>query len=376
MWIAVGIFNPVLTLLAIGMLDVRVVRDHTLVNCQALGANLTDPGTACDKLLSQMASLAGGTWLHTLVGVDATLVLMGSVLTAYVGVGGLIRRMSLDRCLPAFFLMQNPITKTNHFIVLTFFITTSSLYLIVRGDINKLAGVYAVSFLCVMALFALANMLLKYKRSKLRRAIKSSWPGVVIAFFGVIAGLILNIVKDVSIVEYFLIYFAVFLSLSLVMFVRVKILRVIYNLMKNTRCCKGPCGRRTKGWVKLWKKQNVVFFTNHGMLSVLNKAITYIRDNEFTDKVIIVHLYEGDINSEPVRKRLHRLQTNVRILDRCYPKSRISLMFAQGKFGKEAVAKISEILQIPRNFFFVASPSAPGEELNIAELGGVRLITH
>ncbi len=58
----------------------------------------------------------------------------------YVGVGGLVRRMSLDRCLPGFFLMTNPITKSNHFIILAFFVTTSSLYLIVQGDINKLAG--------------------------------------------------------------------------------------------------------------------------------------------------------------------------------------------------------------------------------------------
>ena len=162
MWIAVGIFNPILTILATGMLDVRTVRNHTLPNCMALGANMTNATSLpCDELLSQMAGLAGGTWLHTLVGVDATLVLCGSVLTAYVGVGGLIRRMSLDRCLPSFFLMQNPLTKTNHFIILTFFATTASMYLIVEGNINTLAGVYAIAFLSVMALFAMANMLLK-----------------------------------------------------------------------------------------------------------------------------------------------------------------------------------------------------------------------
>ena len=378
MWIAVGIFNPLLTLLATGMLDVRRVRDHTMLNCQQLGMNITNATSLpCDELLSQMAGLAGGPWLHTLVGVDATLVLCGSVLTAYVGVGGLIRRMALDRCLPSFFLMQNPITKTNHFIILTFFATTSSLYLIVEGDINTLAGVYAIAFLCVMALFALANMLLKYKRSHLQREVRSSWPGVMLAFAGVVVGLFLNIFRDVSIVKYFLIYFAVFLALSVVMFVRVKILRIAFNLMKKTCCCRGPCGIRVKGWVRALKKQPVVFFTNNGLLSVLNKAVIYIRDNEFTDRVVIVHMYQGNLHEEPARSHAHRLRTNVRILDRMYPKSRINLVFAQGEFGPDSVERISELLQIPRNFFFLSSPTGISSmRFNIQELGGVRLITH
>ncbi len=130
----------------------------------------------------------------------------------------------------------------------------------------------------------------------------------------------------------------------------------------------------------------MVFFTNNGLLSVLNKAITYIRDNEFTDRVIVVHLYEGDIQAEPLKSKMHRIQTNVRILDRMYPKSRISLVFARGRFGKDAVAKVSELLKVPRNFMFMGAPAAlpalapPAEATplttNIAELGGLRLITH
>jgi amino acid transporter len=396
MWLAVAFFNPVLTILAIGMIDVRIIRYHAN-NCvfdplvanftEVMARNMTGNATAaCDPMLTQMAELAGGQWLSLLVGIDATLVLCGAVLTAYVGVGGLIRRMSLDRCFPSFFLMQNPVTKTNHFIILAFFITSSSLYLIASGDLEKLAGVYAIAFLCVMGLFASANMLLKYKRSKLKRAVKSSWPGVVVAFLGVLAGLIINVVRDVSIIEYFAIYFAVFLALSLVMFVRVKILRLAFNLMKHTRLCRGACGGRMRGWVKSLNKQPVVFFTNNGLLSVLNKAITYIRDNEFTDRVIVVHLYEGDISAEPLKSKMHRIQTNVRILDRMYPKSRISLVFARGRFGKEAVGKVSELLKVPRNFMFMGAPAVPVEgaapveiaplTTNIAELGGLRLITH
>jgi hypothetical protein len=43
--------------------------------------------------------------------------------------------------------------------------------LIVDGNPRSLGGVYTISFLSVMTLFALGNMLLKYKRSKLPRQV-------------------------------------------------------------------------------------------------------------------------------------------------------------------------------------------------------------
>lgn len=81
-----------------------------------------------------------------MVGIDAAVVLAASVLTAYVGVVGLMRRMgtrvcdvsrvsgaltrvfaAMDRCLPQFFNQVNPWRRTNHWIILLFFGTTSSL---------------------------------------------------------------------------------------------------------------------------------------------------------------------------------------------------------------------------------------------------------
>jgi hypothetical protein len=217
----------------------------------------------------------------------------------------------------------------------------------------------------------------------MKRPIRSSWPGVIMAFLGVLAGLGLNIAAKVSIVYYFALYMVVFLVLSMTMFVRVRLLRIGFNLLKNTRFCRGRLGKNTKQLVKRLNNQAVVFFTKHGLLSVLNKAITYIRDNEFTDDVIICHLYSeedgnlqgGSEKDELLKERVSRIRTNVRILDRMYPKSRISLLIVQGKFGKEAVAKISEQLGIPRNFFFMASPTA-GFDVQFQDLGGVRIITH
>ncbi len=89
---------------------------------------------------------------------------------------------------------------------------------------------------------------------------------------------------------------------------------------------------------------------------------------------------EGDpTGSQPrdvlLRQKLHRIRTNCRILDRMYPKSSISLLLVQGDFNADAVAKLSERLQIARNYFFIASPAA-NFSVKLAELGGCRLVTH
>jgi amino acid transporter len=94
-----------------------------------------------------MGKVSGGEWLSLWVSVDATIVLSGAVLTGYVGVGGLALRMTLDRCLPQFLLSENPITHTCHFIIVGFFLITTSLFVIVNGQTTTLAGVYGIAFL-------------------------------------------------------------------------------------------------------------------------------------------------------------------------------------------------------------------------------------
>ena len=88
-----------------------------------------------------MADISGGTWLRLLVSIDAVVVLSGAVLTAYVGVTGLVRRLAIDRCVPAFLMRRNAMRDTNHYIIFGFFGVASSLFLLLRGDVSTLAGV-------------------------------------------------------------------------------------------------------------------------------------------------------------------------------------------------------------------------------------------
>ncbi len=150
-----------------------------------------------------MAFVAGSRWsptgglaLQALISFDAFLVLAGSVLTSFVGVVGLIRRLAMDGCLPSVLLAENKFRKTNHWIILLFFGICTSILVILKGEVAKLSDVYTIAFLCVMSLFAIGNMMLKYKRNHLKREVVASWSTCFAALFLTVAGLVGTIVRE------------------------------------------------------------------------------------------------------------------------------------------------------------------------------------
>src|SRR5688500_12897338 len=162
-----------------------------------------------EDLLADMGNRSAGAWLGLLVSVDAVLVLSGAVLTSYVGVTGLVRRMALDRCLPRVLLKENKRRPTPHWIPLSFFLLCVSILLITKGNVATLAGVYSLSFLGVMALFAIGNRMLAVKRRRLPRSAKASWPGALLALLAVCIGLAGNIMGKEAETRLFLIYFTI-----------------------------------------------------------------------------------------------------------------------------------------------------------------------
>jgi amino acid transporter len=78
-------------------------------------------------------------------------VLAGAVLTAYVGVVGLMQRLALDRVLPEVFMATNKWRGTAHWVIIGFFVLTSTLFLILNvgsssgsKSMENLSGVYAL----------------------------------------------------------------------------------------------------------------------------------------------------------------------------------------------------------------------------------------
>ncbi len=353
MWIAVSLFNPLMSLLSMGLLPLSEVANNK------------------ESLLAAMGLVSAGPWLQKWVSIDAVLVLSGAVLTSYVGVTGLVRRMSLDRCLPQVLLSENRWRGTNHWIILAFFGLCCSILVITAGKIEVLAGVYTLSFLGVMILFAAGNMLLKIKRDRLPRAVRAGWPTVTLALIAVGGGIVGNVLLNPEYVEIFGVYFVAALAAVGVMLLRVRILTVLLWVSRAIVEKVRIINKRISEWlialINETNEQAVIFFTRGDNLTGLNRAALYVLQNEQTAKLKVIHVYEKEEDISP------SLREQIEIIDKIYPELAIDFVLVKGKFSPDLIEKLSERLGVPKNYMFIGTP---GDRFphNIADLGGVRLI--
>ena len=354
----VSIINPLLSLLTILVLPLETVVSDQYQNV----------------LLAYLGEFTGGAWLKYWVAIDAFLVLAASVLTAYVGMTGLARRVSLDRGLPQVLLRVNRWRQTNHWIILSFLVICIILYFIVNGDVDSLGNVYAISFLLVMSGFAIGNMLLKYNRGQLKREVRASWLTVFSALCLVLLALAGVIAKQPSILVVWVIFFIVVLSAVGLMFLRVKLLHLLYHMVAHMSAKLGYTEehnrvlRYIRKQVDQFSNQSAIFFTKYGRLPVLNQAVLYLLDNEEAAHLYIVHIYsrEDDIPSKILR--------HVSILDQEYAGLTVELVLVKGQFDAETIDWLSEQLNTPKNMCFLTAPHQDFK-VKLAALGGVRLIT-
>ena len=265
MWVCVLIFNPAMALLALALIPIDTVQTDQTMQLQ---------------LLARMGEIAGGKWfggiLSFLISIDAILVLSGAVLTSFVGVNGLVRRMTLDRCLPQFLLKQSS-RGTTHRILIAFFLLCVSVNYITRGDVNALAGVYTISFLTVMALFAIGNILLKIKRAQLPREVQASWPAVIVAISAVLIGLVGNATRNPKYLTMFFCYFVPTMAVVCIMLYRTPILKLCLSMVKAFAASLiGPLNRSARyvrRWIEDINSQQIVFFTRGDNIANLNNAM-------------------------------------------------------------------------------------------------------
>jgi amino acid transporter len=354
MWIAVSVFNPLIALLALWVLPVGVIQEKENQ----------------DFLLAVMGNRAGGSWLMTLVAVDAALVLCGAVLTSFVGVGGLVRRMTLDRCLPQFLLKQNR-RGTTHRIFILFFLLCASIILLTGGELRVLGGVYTISFLGVMVLFVAGNILLKVRRAKLPRPERAGWFVVIVALLVTLAGLTGNLYIDRKYLEYFLTYFIPTVVVVGLMFLRIHILKVFLVILRGLAERVGKfhelMSERILKKIDEINSLGIIFFTGGDSLATLNNAMLYVRQNELTKRVRVIHIYQDRDNIPD------RLETDLKLLDEVYPEIRIELILRKGEFNPETIDRLSREYGVEKNYMFIG---APGDKFthNLEDLGGVRII--
>ena len=353
MWIAVTVINPMIAFLALSVLPLYDINLHP------------------ESLLSYMGSIVGGEWLAGLIAVDATLVLSGAVLTSFVGVTGLVHRMVLDRCLPQFLLKGNKY-GTQYRIVIAFFILSVSVLAVTRGNLTALAGVYTVAFLSVMALFGIGNLLLKTRRSGLKRPIKASWLGVLFGIATVLVALLGNIYMNPAYVLIFFQYFLPAVTIVAVMLNRIALLNACLFFLKaiDNKLSWTPKGlsQKIQRNIDAINSQEVVFFTRGDSVSNLNLALAYVRKNEHANKIKIVTVIKQGLDV-PLG-----LKEDIEFLDRVYEEIDIEFIVLTGKFGPVLIQKLSQRWNIPTNFMFIASPNGRLFTYTLAELGGVRFI--
>ena len=352
MWIVVSIFNPLMALSALAIVPI------------------SDVAANQEALLAHMGQISGGTILSWLISVDAALVLSGAVLTSFVGVGGLVQRMALDRTLPQFLLQLNK-RKTAHRIMIAFFILCVSILIITQGKLGALAGVYTISFLSVMALFGFGNILLKVKRARLPRPERAGGIALLIGITAVLAALIGNVIMNPKYFAVFLEYFIPTIGIVAVMLYRTSIIKGLLYILKHiSDKMQSIISFGNKTLTKMINDINIqefVFFTKDDNVAVLNKVMIYVTENEQTRKLKIVTILPDKATVNP------GLERDIEVLDRAYPDIKIDFVKLHGEFGPELIKKLSKEWKVPPNFMFIGSP---GDHFpyKLADLGGVRLI--
>ena len=352
MWAAVSVLNPTLALLALALVPIPDVASHE------------------EALLAHMGGIAAGEWLAWLISVDAILVLSGAVLTAYVGVTGLVRRMTLDRCLPQFLLRSGP-RGTYHRIIVLFFCVCVSILFITEGELEALAGVYTLSFLAVMALFGVGNILLKVKRAGLPRPERAAWPAVILAVALTALGLAGNVLMNPDYVWVLAEYLVPTLLVVAIMLGRIGLLKaclfVVQALSERVRKITGGLSESLQERIRAINSQQFVFFSRGDDIHDLNRVVLYVLKNEHTSRIKVVTVV-GDGDEAPPK-----LERDIGFLNEAYPDIDIELVVIRGRFGPDLVQRLSKEWQVPANFMFIGSP---GDRFvyGLAELGGVRLI--
>jgi amino acid transporter len=352
MWVAVTVFNPLMALLALALVPIGQVGNHQ------------------EALLAHMGDLSGGPLLSTLISVDAAMVLSGAVLTSFIGVNGLVHRMTLDRCLPQFFLKTNR-RGTTHRIVIAFFVLSISVLMITKGELKALAGVYTISFLAVMALFGIGNILLKANRANLPRPHTATLASVLMAVAAVIAGLVGNAMMNPPYLRVFLEYFIPTLLVVVIMLERITILEsclfVVRSVLHFFTSRMTRLTRLIRNKIDEINAQQIVFFTRGDNLANLNSAILYVQQNEHTNRIKVVNVVRNENEVPPNLKR------DLDFLNDAYPNIDIEFVALLGAFSPDLIQELSKRWDIPTNLMFIGSP---GNHFmyGLKDLGGVRLI--
>lgn len=317
---------------------------------------------AKDFLLGVVALKLGGLIFLTLISIDAFLVLSGAVLTAYVGVSGLAYRMALDACLPNFLAKKNRAGSYPRIIILFFLLCVSILFL-THGNLLSLAGVYTISFLSVMTMFAIGNLILRKTRPLLKRPFKASVLTVILAAAATLAGLLGNISVNQKNLQYFLAYFVP--TMAIVFCIIFK--KDVYKTFSKVFSFIPPLSRWFTLQATIASEAELFVFLHH--TNNLYHALDYINTNENGHRITFIHCKRGDVGQ---RRELERA---IPVLHKAgvFPHFEINFLYLEEEFSPALVVRFSTKNKVPMNRIFVGSIHQ-SHDFEYADLQGVRII--
>ncbi len=345
MLIGVAIFNPLIALVVLNILPLSAI------------------ATAKDFLLFDAAYSLGGLFLAGIVAVDAFLVLSGAVLTSFIGVSGLLHRMTLDDCLPSILLQENK-RGAHPRIVMVFFLLCMSVLLLTGGELLSLAGVYTISFLGVMSLFALGNMILRQTRTELKRPYRAPFLFVVLAFAATAFGVVGNSLIDPMNMVFFLVYFIPVVVVVLLDIYKSEVVGMVMKLVQPA----GWLYRRVEAYYRHTIDDRFYVFLHHK--NRLYGALDYISRNESGWNITFVHCLDKDERGE--RQRIEEIMPVLHEAG-VYPHFNLEFVYLNEPFSPELVQRFAGEHKIGANKIFVGSIHRY-HKFDYEDFGGVRII--
>ncbi len=342
MLVGVAFFNPLIALVILNTLPLEVIKE------------------AKDFVLSDAARILGGSWFQYIIVADAFLVLSGAVLTSFVGVSGLVHRMSLDSCLPGMLSKMNAKGSFPRIIV-AFFLLCSSILLITKGDLLSLAGVYTIAFLGVMTLFAIGNLILKETRTELKRTYSAPIAMVIIAFVATMMGIIGNIRIDQANLTFFEMYFIPSIVLVFAIVYQDYLLRF---LKRVTLPISWLNHYLTRNFNDMIEGRFIVFIHN---TERIYEILDYVNRNEVGWNIILVHCED--------KKSFEEIKEILPCLKKAGVHSHFNIqpVFEPEEFGPEVIEKVSKKYDVRKNRIMIGSIH-DFHKFDYDELGGVRII--
>lgn len=352
MLIGVTVFNPLIALVVL----------HSL--------SLGEIANSKDFILADVANVLGGHPFQVLMVVDAFLVLSGAVLTSFIGASGLMYRMTLDHCLPSSILLPALKNRNTHVrrIVLAFTFLCVSILLLTQGNLLSLAGVYTISFLGVMTMFAIGNIVLRVTRPDLKRSYQGPLVYVILAALTTIFGIIGNIFIENKNLLFFAFYFLPAFSLVMLMIYRDYVMEWAVKLSHRVPFLY----RRLDPLLEHVIKPKIIVFV-HSPEKVY-KSLEYIRKNETSRNITLVYC-QKDTEARG-REKISRLEEYIRFFCEAgvFPRFSVDLLVEKDEeFGPDVVRKYANRFRISLNNVFVGSIHEH-HEFSFEDLGGVRII--